>query len=132
MKMKMPPSNSNQRKITNLLLAGACVTPQEGIGTLGTMNLSLAEIESLYEDLVMRGCAVKVGQRYHASEALLVRYGLIQPAEDPNAPRVPPRTMPPFKPLSRQNMPSSRGQREGSNDLKGVPSHYGRCTRETA
>jgi hypothetical protein len=128
----MPPSNSNQRKITNLLLAGACVTPQEGISTLGTMNLSLAEICALYDDLVLRGCAVRDGQRFHASEALLVRYGLIQPAEDPNAPRVPPRTIPPFRPLNRKFMVSSRGKREGSNDLRAVPSHYGRCSRETA
>lgn len=128
--MKMPNTNSNQYKITKLLLTGVAITPEEGIALHGTLRLTLAEISELYRDLVVRGCAVTVsdaGPRIQASDALLEKYGLIEPPANPNQPRVPPRQAPPFKPLSRQNMPTSRGRREGSNDLRAIPSHYGKC-----
>lgn len=122
--MKMPPSNSRQRRITNLLLAGACITPQEGIALHGTMRLTVAEISDMYNDLVVRGCAVQVGPRIRASDALLARYELREPSGEPARPPVPVRQMPDFKPLSRRYMPSSRGLRPGSNDMRDVPSHY--------
>jgi hypothetical protein len=122
--MKMPPPNSRQRKITNLLLSGASITPQEGITVHGTMRLTVAEISDLYNDLVVRGCAVRVGPRICASEALLARYELLEPSDEPVRPRVPAREMPEFRPLSRRYIPSTRGIRPGSNDMRDVPSHY--------
>lgn len=125
--MKMPPANSRQRKITNLLLQGYVISPQEGIALHGTMRLTLAEISELYVDLVVRGCAVQVGPRIQASLALLDKYGLAVPVKEPPRPKAPSRVPPPFKPLSSKYLASSRGTREGSNDLRDVPSHYGNC-----
>lgn len=130
--MKLPPSNSNQRKIVNLLLTGVCMSPQEGIALHGTMRLTLAEISDLYRDLVVRGCAEQVGPRIQASEALLDKFGMVELVTTPARPKVPPREAPPFRPLSARHIPSSRGMRDGSNDLRGVPSHYGACTRKEA
>jgi hypothetical protein len=134
--MKMPNTNSKPYKIIKLLLAGAQITPEEGVLQHGTLRLTLAEISELYRDLVARGCAETVsdaGPRIRASDALLQKYGLIEAPPDPSQlPKVPPRQMPPFKPLSRQNIPSSRGRRDGSNDLRAVPSHYGKFTGEKA
>jgi hypothetical protein len=130
--MKMPNTNSKLYKIIKLLLTGAQITPEEGVLQHGTLRLTLAEISELYRDLVVRGCADTVceaGPRIRASDALLERFGLIEVPPDPSQqPKVPPREMPPFKPLSRQNIPSSRGRRDGSNDLRDLPSHYGNCT----
>jgi hypothetical protein len=128
--MKMPNTSSNQYKIIKLLLNGEAITPEEGVVLHGTLRLTLAEISELYRDLVVRGCAVTVGDagpRIRASDALLEKYGLIETPVDPSRPKVPPREMPPFRPLARQNIPSSRGRREGSNDLRDLPSHYGNC-----
>lgn len=119
--MKLPPKNSNQHKIVALLLEGAMPTLQEGIERHGNFNLSLAEVGDLYADLVVRGCAEQVGPRWRASIALMLHAA---PPAEPERPLVPPRTVPPFRPLSRRHIPSVRGLREGSNDLRGVPSLY--------
>jgi len=129
--MKLPPPNSRQHKIIKLLLSGACITPQEGIVLHGTLRLTLAEISDLYQDLVMRGCAVQVGPRIEASPALLDKYGLVEESARPVLPKVPPAQRPPFKPLDPRKLPSSRGTREGSNDLRDLPSHYGRLGTNT-
>jgi hypothetical protein len=129
--MKMPPANSRQRKITSLLLDGACISPQEGIALHGTMRLTLAEIAELYQDLVVRGCAVQVGPRIEASPALLDRYGPVDPPAAPTGPKVLPAERPPFRPLSSSHIPSSRGRREGSNDLRDLPSHYAQLGTNT-
>lgn len=131
--MKLPPSHSNQRKIVNLLLQGLCISPQEGIDLHGTLRLTLAEIAELYRDLVVRGCAVEVGPRIAASPALLEKYGLIEITRAPARPPAPSREPTPFRPLDLRRLPSSRGMRPGSNDLRGLPSHYGNCRpKETA
>jgi hypothetical protein len=125
--MKMPNTNSTKYKIAKLLLTGIAITPEEGILLHGTLRMTITEIGDLYRDLVVRGCAVLVsdiGPRIAASEALLEKYGLIEPTHDPLRPKVPPREAPPFKPLSSRFLASSRGQREGSNDLRTIPSHY--------
>jgi hypothetical protein len=126
--MKMPPANSRQRKITNVLITGVSISPQEGVDHHGMMNLTIAEIASLYVDLVVRGCAVQVGSRIKASDALLAKYKLLDTPPEDERPKVPPRTVPAFKPLSPQNIASSRGMREGSNDMREIPSHYGNAT----
>lgn len=129
--MKMPPANSRQRKITNLLVDGAVISPQEGIALHGTMRLTLAEIAELYQDLVVRGCAVQVGSRIAASPALLDKYAPLDPPDEPPRPKVPPAVRPPFRPLSAANIVSSRGRREGSNDLRDLPSHYAQLGTNT-
>ena len=121
--MKMPYANSNLRKITNVLLTGVAISPKEGMGLHGSMRLTLAELSELYRDLVVRGCAEPVGLRIRASAALLARY-TPSPKDSGSGARVPPRDMPAFRPLSRCYMPSSRGLRPGSNDMRELPSHY--------
>jgi hypothetical protein len=121
--MKMPYPNSRQRKITNALLTGVAISPQEAKSLLGSRRLTLADITEMYRDLVVRGCAEPVGQRIRASAALLARYSP-GPKDSGSGSRVPPREMPEFRPLSRCYMPSSRGLRPGSNDMREVPSHY--------
>lgn len=123
--MKMPPANSRQRKIIDLLLQGECISPQEGIALHGLMNLTVAEVASLYSDLVMRGCAVQVGLQIKASNALLTKFKLLEVPIIEERETVPPMTRPPFRPLSARHIVSSRGMREGSNDLRAVRSYYG-------
>jgi hypothetical protein len=131
--MKMPPANSRLRRITSLLLLGHVISPQEGISYHGDMGLTLAEIAELYQDLVRRGCALQVGPRIAASAALFAKYEPPEPSARDTGPKVPPKEVPPFKPLSSKHLASSRGLRDGSNDLRDVPSHYGNCgTGKTA
>lgn len=133
--MKMPNPNSSGRKITNLLLTGVAITPEEGILLHGTLRLTLAEIGDLYRELVVRGCAVmtsEIGPRIEASDALLDKYGLVEVSEKEKGEKVPPPTRPPFRPLNPRYLPSSRGQREGSNDMRDKPSHYAKLEAEPA
>jgi hypothetical protein len=121
--MKLPYPNSRQRRITNVLLTGVALSPQDAKSLLGSRRLTLADITEMCRDLVVRGCAEPVGQRIRASAALLARYSP-NPKDSGSGSRVPPREMPEFRPLSRCYMPSSRGLRPGSNDMREVPSHY--------
>jgi hypothetical protein len=128
--MKMPPANSRLRRITNLLVQGHVISPQEGIAFHGDMDVTLAELADMYQDLVRRGCAVQVGLRIAGSPALFAKYEPAEPSSREAGEKTPPQTRPPFKPLSKKNIATSRGLREGSNDLRAVPSHYGNCPKE--
>lgn len=131
--MRLPPTNSRALKIIEVLLQGKCVTPTEGIAFHGELCKTVTELADLYTELVVRGCAERVGPRFKASIALLIHHGLVVEEQlEATRPIVPAPTRPEFRPLSRKYIASSRGLREGSNDLRDLPSHYGKATRSPA
>jgi hypothetical protein len=122
--MKLPQRNSRQRKIIDVLITGACITPHEGVELHGKLRMTVPELADVYANLVVRGCAVQVGPRIKASDELLEHFHMIERPAAEEVPVVPPRTRPEFRPLSSKHFVSSRGMREGSNDLRGVASVY--------
>lgn len=130
--MRLPPTNSRALKVIEVLLEGKCITPTEGIAFHGELCKTVSELDDLYTELVVRGCAERVGPRIRASLALMVFHGMVEEKVEEVRPIVPAATRPPFKPLSRKYIASSRGLREGSNDMRAVPSHYGKATRSPA
>lgn len=121
--MKLPPKNSRTMSIVDALRRTGPVTIQQGIELHGTFNkMTLADLVELYDELVAFGCLEHVGTRYCVTEALLNHYHP-KPAA-PKGPLVPGRAARPFRPLSARFMVSSRGLREGSNDLRAAASVY--------
>lgn len=68
--MKLPPKNSRGRAILESLLLGP-VTIYQGIERHGAMNSSEALIRRLYEQLVLSGCATRLGVIYQATPEAL-------------------------------------------------------------
>lgn len=128
--MKLPPKNSRQTMIVSALVAhGRPLTLKEGVGLHGNFKLSLAELTEVYQELVTRGCLQRKGLRYATTPELREHFA---PAAKVNAGAlVPPRAPTPFVPLSRRNIASSRGLREGSNDLRDVASLYAPFSKST-
>jgi hypothetical protein len=122
--MKLPPKNSRTMAIVQALRQCGPVTLKEGIELHGSFNkMTLADMDKLYEELVTLGCLDRVGARYCVSEAVLFYYEPPQPKVA--TPLVPPRVVNRFTPpLDRRYFLSTRGIREGSNDLRAVPSGY--------
>lgn len=121
--MKLPPKNSRCMTIIQALRRSGPVTIAQGVALHGSFNkVTPADMTELYAELVALGCLEHVGSRYQVSEAVHRHYhpklvaapGPLVPARTPNA----------FRPLSARYLVSSRGQREGSNDLREVASCY--------
>jgi hypothetical protein len=125
--MMLPPKNSRQMAIIDTLRQTCPLSLKEGISLHGLpRKVTVADMGELYEDLVVTGCLVRVGMRYTVSDALLTLYA---PVPAPEAGPLPLPVLAPtrktFAPLDRRYLVSSRGQREGSNDLRAAPSLYG-------
>lgn len=123
--MKLPSKNSRTMAIVQALRKRGPVTLREGIELHGSFNkITLADMVDLYEELVAAGCLEKVGARYCVTEAVLFHYDP-PPPKEVGGPIVPPRVINRFTPpLNPRYFVSSRGTREGSNDLRDVPSKY--------
>lgn len=121
--MKLPPKNSRTMSIVQALRRSGPVTMQQGVELHGAFNkTTLADMAELYEELVALGCLEHVGARYCVTEAVLNHYHP-QPAAA-KGPLVPARTAATFRPLSKRYLVSSRGLREGSNDLRAAASYF--------
>lgn len=128
--MKLPPKTSRAMAIVQALRQCGPVTLREGIELHGSFNnkMTLARMGDLYEELVSVGCLERVGTRYCVTEAVLSHY---DPRPKVAAPLVPPREVNRFTPpLDRRYFLSARGTREGSNDLRDVPSKYAELEKE--
>lgn len=127
--MKLPPKNSRTMSIVQALRRSGPVTILQGIALHGAFNkMTMADMVELYEELVAFGCLEHVGARYCVTEALLNHYHP-KPVFVPG-PLVPGRSVAPFRPLSARFMVSSRGLREGSNDLRAAASVYAALGKE--
>lgn len=124
--MILPPRNSRQMAIIKTLRAHGTLTLVEGIALHGLpYRVTVADMSDMYEELVVIGCLVRCGLHYRVSAALHDFYAPPAPARVPAGAPATARAAPPFKPLSARFMVSSCGQREGSNDLRKMPSWYG-------
>lgn len=122
--MKLPQKKSRLRIVLDVLDQAGPVTVQQGTELHGSFKkLTPADMTALYDELVVLGWLEHSGQRYYLSEAAVELYHPMgRPA--PAGPTVPPRTAPPFRPLSARFIVSSRGMREGCDDLRDAPSRY--------
>lgn len=121
--MKLPPKNSRAMTIVHSLRETGPLSLADGMERHGTFRLTLAEMGELYDELVSMGCLERVGLRYCVTDEVLNHF-------DPPPPKVPGPVVParqatPFRPLSQRFLVSSRGTREGSNDMRDIPSCYG-------